>query len=333
MVGFDYFTPLSSPAVNGGRSRHSGISVKTDAALLFGLIERGDVSVQATSLVLDPQQPRDLVGLDLSRLEFDRLAIVANRAETLALSDSRNGTDEEALVAAARDLIQRYRADVVVTKRAAQGALVTTADTVERVGVFPTTRVYPIGSGDVFAAGFAWAWTTAGFDARDAARIGSKLASLWCSHAALSIPAEHFVPPAGTDELKPAPVRVYLAAPFFTLGDLWIVELVRDTLIGLGADVFSPRHDVGPGGDEVARADIEGLAGCDSVLALLDGDDPGTLFEVGWARAQGVPVVGFARDADEESGKMLRGTDTEIHNDLSTAVYRAIWAGMGAKNA
>jgi hypothetical protein len=27
----------------------------------------------------------------------------------------------------------------------------------------------------------------------------------------------------------------------------------------LGAEVFSPLHDVGPGGDEVARRDLDGL--------------------------------------------------------------------------
>ncbi len=332
-VGFSYFTPLSAPAINGGRSRHEPIAVAADAVLLFGLIESGDVTVEARSLVLDPQQPRDLVALDLSGLRSERLAIVANLSETLALGGSATGTDEDVLASAARRLIDTYNADVVVTKRAAQGALITTADTVTSVGVFPTERVYPIGSGDVFAAGFAWAWTTGGFDAPEAARIGSRLASLWCEHGALSIPAGYFAPPPAEDELAPARVRLHLAAPFFSLGELWMVELVRDTLVSLGAAVFSPWHDVGPGGDEVARADLAGLKECDSVLALLDGNDPGTVFEVGWARAHGVPVVAFTRHPEAEGVKMLRGTDAEVHDDLSTAVYRAIWAAMRARRA
>jgi hypothetical protein len=331
-VEFSYFTPLSAPAINGARSRHAGISVSDDAVLVFGLIERGEVTVNARSVVLDPQQPRDLVALDLSTLQCDRLAIVANRAETLALGRASGESDEEVLVDAARRLIGRYGAEVVVTKRAAQGALITTADTVARVGVFPTERVYPIGSGDVFAAGFAWAWTNGGLDAVEAARIGSRLASLWCAHGALSVPAEYFSSAASADELTPARVRVYVAAPFFSLGELWMVELVRDALISLGADVFSPWHDVGPGGDEVARADLAGLQKSDSVLALLDGNDPGTVFEAGWARAHGIPVVAFTRRPDAEGGKMLRGTEAEIHEDLSTAVYRSIWAAMRARS-
>ncbi len=332
-VEFSYFTPLSAPAINGARSRHAEIRVADGAVLVFGLIERGDIVVEAGSLVLDPQQPRDLVALDLSTLTFDRLAIVANRAETLALGGSTAEDEEEMLTDAARRLIERYGAEVVVTKRAAQGALVTTAESVDRVGVFPSERVYPIGSGDVFAAGFAWAWTSGGSDALEAARIASRLASLWCAHGALSIPPEYFSPPAPAEELAPVGVRVYLAAPFFSLGELWMVELVRDALVSLGAEVFSPWHDVGPGGDEVAGADLAGLEDCDSVLALLDGNDPGTLFEAGWARAHGIPVVAFTRRPDAEGGKMLRGTKAEIHDDLSTAVYRSIWAAMRARSA
>jgi nucleoside 2-deoxyribosyltransferase len=329
-VGFSYFTPLSAPAINGVRSRHEPISIVDKAALVFGLVEGGELTVETSSLVLDPQQPRDLIGLDLSRLRFDRLAIVANRAETLALGDATGETDEERLTSAARQLIDRYGAEVVVTKRAAQGALVTTADDVKRIGVFPTTRVYPIGSGDVFAAGFAWAWTTAEHDPSESARIGSRLASLWCEHRSLSIPADYFAVPPAEDELAPTPVRIYLAAPFFSLGELWMVELVRDTLVSLGASVFSPWHDVGPGGDEVARADLEGLESCDGILALLDGNDPGTVFEVGWGRAHGLPVVAFTQHADAEGAKMLRGTDAEVHSDLTTAVYRSIWAAIMA---
>ncbi len=92
--------------------------------------------------------------------------------------------------------------------------------------------------------------------------------------------------------------------------------------------MFSPAHDVGAGGDEVARTDLDGLEGCQSMLALLDGDDPGTIFEAGWARSRDLPVVGFAEHPDAEGSKMLRGTGAEIHEDLATAVYRAIWAGM-----
>jgi nucleoside 2-deoxyribosyltransferase len=80
----------------------------------------------------------------------------------------------------------------------------------------------------------------------------------------------------------------------------------------------------------VARADIEGLRTCSSVLALLDGSDFGTVFETGWAECAHIPVVGYATKPDEEGTKMLTGLSGELHNDLSTAVYRAAWRALGA---
>jgi pfkB family carbohydrate kinase/Nucleoside 2-deoxyribosyltransferase len=326
-VEFSYFTPLSTPAVNGAQSTHDELRVDGDVTLVFRMIERGDVSVHSQHVVLDPQQPRDLEKLDLGWIDADHVALVANRSEASALSGIKTDADHR-VTEAAEELLRTYEVDVVVVKLGAQGSVVVAADESGRVGSFPTPRVYPIGSGDVFAAGFAWAWAVDGRHPVEAARAGSRLAAAWCSEARFPVPASAIDEPVADPELEPRPCRVYLAAPFFSLAERWLVELVRDSLLTLGAEVFSPCHDVGGGGDEVAGADIAGLRECDSVLALLDGDDPGTLFEVGWARAEGMPVVGFARQPDAEGAKMLRGTEAELYDDLSTAVYRAIWAGV-----
>jgi nucleoside 2-deoxyribosyltransferase len=90
--------------------------------------------------------------------------------------------------------------------------------------------------------------------------------------------------------------------------------------------VFSPLHDVGVGGDEVAKPDLEGLEGCSAVLALLDEIDVGTSVEIGWAAAKGIPVVGYSSRPADDAWKMVRGTGGTVVDDLSTAVYRAVWA-------
>lgn len=328
-VEFAYFTPLSTPAINGARSRTTEVlEVEGEATMAFRMIENGDVRVRSTWLVLDPQQPRDLGPLELDWIEAEHLAIVANSDETAALGEVGAEASAEQLAAAARTILKRYGAEVVVVKRGAQGAIVVTADDATEVGVFPTERVYPIGSGDAFATGFCWAWAVDRQDPVSAARLGSRVAAGWCATGKLQLDPGVFTEDSSENELPSRVTHVYLAAPFFSLAERWLVDLVRDSLRNLGAEVFSPCHDVGVGGDEVARVDIEGLEACDSVLALLDGDDPGTVFEAGWARAHGKPVVAFARQPDAEGGKMLRGTGAELHDDLSTAVYRSIWAGM-----
>lgn len=318
-VAFDYWTPISAPTIRGPGATAPELKVDSPAALVFGMIE-ASASGSAERLVFDPQQPRDLGKPDIP-VASGALALVANSAET------RSMTGISDLREAAAALLKEAGAEVVVTKQAARGCLVTTSEGQDEVGPWPTETVWPIGSGDVFAAGFAWAWAEQRMDPVDAARIGSRLASRWCGDRNWQPRPEDFQLAEG--EFSPVPGRVYLAAPFFSLAQRWLVELVREALIELGGEVFSPLHDVGLGTDEVAEADLAGLNECTAVLALLDGMDSGVLFESGWARRGEVPVVVYTEHGHSNELKMVRGTGAEMCGDLSTAIYRALWASMG----
>lgn len=165
-------------------------------------------------------------------------------------------------------------------------------------------------------------------DAVEAARVASRAAAGWCSN-----PRDDYeiglAQELDLEELDPSKeARVYLASPFFTLSQRWLVHLARDVLRGLGAEVFSPLHDVGAGGIEVAEQDLVGLRECSSVFAVIDGSDPGTVFEAGYATAMRIPVVCYAEQRETDVWKMLAGTGAEFHPDLSSALYRAAWAGM-----
>lgn len=319
-VAFHYWTALSAPTIDGPNAVSEPIELSGGNALVFGMVE-GRPRADVDGLVFDPQQPRDLGRLEMDGLQARRLAVVANTRETMAL------TGEHDIDAAAQRLREAANADVVITKRAARGALVTTAGHQELVGPWPTSRVWPIGSGDVFAAGFARAWLEDGAEPVEAARVGSHLASRWCETSRLGLPIEDFRPSGG--QLQTTEGRVYLAAPFFSLPQRWLVQLVADSLAGLGGDVFSPFHDIGVGDDEVAAADLAGLEQCTALLALLDDSDAGSIFEAGWANRDGLPIIVYTEHPEREDLKMLRGTGAEVHTDLPTAVYRALWASMG----
>jgi hypothetical protein len=321
-VAFDYWTPLSAPTLRGPNAEAPTIRIAGAAGLVFGMIE-STIEAEVERLVVDPQQPRDLGWPDLSGMKAEHLALVANSAET------RSMTGETDLAAAAKRLLESTPAEVVVTKRAARGCLVTTADGQEEVGVWPTSRVWPIGSGDVFAAGFAWAWAQKQMDPVKAARVGSHLASLWCGKQRWQPAPEDFEVPAG--EFMPQEGQVYLAGPFFTLSQRWLVELARESLLDLGGSVFSPLHDVGLGADEVAEKDLAGLDSCTAMLALLDEVDAGVLFESGWACRGEIPVIVYTEHTEDDQLKMVRGSGAEICEDLSSAIYRALWASMGLK--
>jgi len=320
-VTFHYWTPLSAPTIFGPSATAAPVALTGGHALAFGMLE-SQTTTDVDALVFDPQQPRDLRPIkNLEDLKCGRLALIANSAETRAMSE------ETDLPLAARKLLQSTGAEIVITKQAARGALVTTAQRQELVGPWPTSSVWPIGSGDVFAAGFAWAWMEANAEPVEAARVGSHAASRWCARRSLDLTPADFEPALG--ELTPRDGRVYIAAPFFSLGQRWLVELVRDSLIGLGGNVFSPLHDVGLGSDEVATLDLAGLQDCTALLALLDDADPGAMFETGWAGRDEMPLVVFTEKPDSDELKMVRGTGASVCADLPTAVYRALWASMG----
>ncbi len=75
-----------------------------------------------------------------------------------------------------------------------------------------------------------------------------------------------------------------------------------------GIDVFSPYHDVGRGSaNDIYIPDINGIQDSCVLLAYLDGLDPGTLYEIGYAKALGKPVVVFVQNEDEGDLKMITG--------------------------
>lgn len=334
-VGFTYFTPVSPPSVDGPSSSHrEPLQAEDESALVFGMVEKGPRQVRSKRLVFDPQRPRDLRVLELDGLEAESITIVANAREIRSLAPSTRDP-----ASAAFEVLGGSGAVALVVKDSARGCLIAQKgkETVERVGPYPTRSVWPLGSGDAFAAGYTQAWAK-GAEPVEAARVGSSSAAWWCATQRMHIPPAILEGARVSDILTTASPElrvpddlplVYLAAPFFTLAERWLVETCRDVLRGLGADVFSPLHDVGPGGDEVAARDLEGLERASGVLALLDGWDPGTVYEVGWAHRKGLPVVGFLHGPGDEGTKMLVGSGAEIYADLSTALYRAVWAAQG----
>ena len=340
-VGFDYFTPLSTPRIFGAKTEALEPLVgEDDTALVFGFLETAAMHVSAQQLVYDPQRPGSGDAINLTGLKFERLAIVLNSGEVRAFGGSRD------IATAVTTLFGQTRAEVIVVKGGASGCLVFELSKPDphRVAACPTQSVWPLGSGDTFAAGFTAAWS-GGADAVEAARVGSASAAYWCSTLGPVLPEEILAGDGASsaaigitplpdlpdiEDPGQEPPMIYLAGPFFTLGERWLVDLVRDALWAQGVQVFSPFHDVGPGDESVASADIEGLMKCGSVIALLDNSDFGTVYETGWAERDGIPVVGYASRPDKEGAKMLTGLGGELHDDLSTAVYRAAWRAFGA---
>jgi nucleoside 2-deoxyribosyltransferase len=284
-----------------------------DDVLAFGFAELpSGYAITARRVVIDPQAPQVASSGLLDNVLAEKIAICANRGE------ARRMTGCDSPVDAASTLLQAQDVEAVVVKCGALGYVAADSHAITWMHATPTLKVRTLGSGDVFSSVFAREWF-ADASVNDAAATASNAVAQ--SAGSVSV---------GTLRLQPgyAP-KVYLAGPFFTLAERWIVERVRAVLNGLGARVFSPIHDVGPGGIEVAEKDLKGLDDCDVVLALLDGFDPGTVYETGWAARENIPIVCFTSEVHAKETKMLVGMGAEVHTDLTSAMYRAVWAGQG----
>lgn len=343
-VEFQYDHPLTPPRLYPDRRDIGPVpsfEVEADCVLAFSFIE-GDCRVAAGRLVYDPQAGRRAVPPSQAGLRSSHLAIVANlgeaRAMTLALGGSLAG-DGHPATEFGRFLLAREGAEVVVVKNGVEGATVVTAERTQLVPSFITPTVFPIGSGDVFSAVFASLWGAKNVDPFDAARLASAATAHYCHTRTLPLPPD-LTPLADVYEAGDAGARgaadrplVYLAGPFWTLPQVWLLNESRRCLEGQDLGVFSPLHEVGLLSDNptaeqvaaVARADLSGLERAAAVFALLDGLDPGTLFEVGYARSRGIPVVGFAEAVPRSALTMYEGTGCFLTPDFATAVYRAGW--------
>jgi hypothetical protein len=313
------FEPLEDP------TRH--IHVKGDQVIRFGMLE-GDAVVEARQCVYDPQTPVSPAPFAANGSRAEELAVVCNLGEAEQLT-AQFGPEACAVHLG-------KVAKVAVVKAGAAGAWVVSDGHLNVIPSYRTASVFPIGSGDVFTAAFAQAWMAQGRPAPEAADFASRATALYCSSMSfptqdiMATEAAALVPVTLRRPLAPRP-RVYLAGPFFTMAQRWLIEEARRELGHVGLDVFSPFHEVGIGRskEEIVELDLKGLNEADVMVAMLEDLDPGTLFEIGYATRSGKPVVCFARSGHDGDLTMLGGSGAEVTADFATAVYMTAWAAYG----
>ncbi len=326
-ISFKYFHGLSRPEISPHPmriQREDSIRIESDDCILrFGFME-GDAIVKGQTVVYDPQSAFKPEDFAVNGSSADRLALVVNSGEAKALAEKASVED------AGPVLSERSKADVVVIKRGPLGCSVFASGEISHVPAFRTKRINPIGSGDVFAAVFAHFWGEEKRDASEAAEKASRAAAFACAHQQMPLPKDYetqedLAPIIGSLNGK----KVYLAGPFFSMPQLWLIEEGLYALRSTGIGVFSPYHDIGKGSaDDIYIPDINGLKDSCVVLAFLDGLDPGTLYEIGYAKALGKPVIVFVQGEAEGDLKMAAGGGCIICDDFVTAVYHTIWMAM-----
>lgn len=179
---FEYYHPLSPPyAINNNdqQSFHmAGISGQN--VLFYGMLE-GDATISAEYMVYDPQNHKSIKE---SGANAQHLALILNKNEAQLLS----GKFSSDLTEIGNNLIISENAEVVVIKNGAQGALVVTENQTHEIPVFQSDSVWPIGTGDVFSAVFAWKWMEEKLPAHEAAMAASEYTAVYCQSRHLPLP-------------------------------------------------------------------------------------------------------------------------------------------------
>lgn len=334
-VWFRYRHPLAKPDIYPADVAAFGKreDVRVDQALVFGMIE-GRPTVKCSRAVYDPQDGFRAMPFSANGSSCPDLVVVASWSEGRAL------TGETRADAIATKLLMDEGCSGVVIKCGPQGALIATPSGKKWIPARPSHRVWKIGSGDVFSAAFAHAWLLMGLSIIEAACVASRFVSEYVEtrsevftverQASMFEDALQNVSKASDTARDMPDGQIYLAGPFFSTAEQWLIDEARGALMDMGFNVFSPIHDVGVGPpNTVAPADLFALENSKMVLAMLHGFDAGTLFEVGYARARGIPVVGVAEALEEKPLTMLIGSGCTIVDDFTSGIYSACWQMMG----
>ena len=322
LVSFEYLHCLSTPSIEPTSwklGEGSNFAVEAEFAVVFGMMEAVP-PVVAKKCVYDPQSAYEPLPFSKTGSRADRLAIVCNRSELRMMT----GSDNES---AAISFLKAENAEVVVVKCGLSGARVFTDDGEQcQIPAYKCSDVFLIGSGDVFTAAFSLGWAELGMSPKDAADYASKAVSRYAETKVLPIVHPNDVSSVSWDPAILKGGKVYLAGPFRELGQRVLIEEARKHLKQIGFSVFSPVHDIGHGPAEgVVSKDLDAIVEADLVFAILNGSSPGTLFEVGYAKALGKPVYCLAQNMRDQDIKLPVGSGCVIKDDMVSLIHEMSW--------
>lgn len=308
-IVFAYFHPLSRPHIQPPPDeieRKPPIQVSGDAVLRFGFLE-GDAVVEARRAIYDPQTWRNPAPFGANGSVAGELAVVLNELEL------RSATGLNDLSSAASLLMKRQGAAVIIAKGGTRGATVFERDgQTARVPAYRSSRVFKIGTGDVFSAIFAHHWAEMGLPAVEAADVASRSVAAYCCAGIL---------PLARDALRnqvpvksAAPGVVVIEGSVNTIGQRYTMEEARFVLRELGVEVASPALD---GASNTTAA---------AVLVLADGLADDVVAQVQRTKAAGTPIVILRERGARENDAPVEGNDVTVTDDFTSAIYFSAWA-------
>ena len=320
-ISFVYQNALKPPVYYINSVEYPRIEVQTENCILFGMMESIG-RVEADYVVYDPQSPSTPMPFSKTGSRANHLCIILNEQEARAWTGKE--TDFEI-----RDfLFESEKCVCLIIKKGACGAVI--YDSLQSEGeiipVYKTNHVWTIGSGDVFTGAFGYYWMIAHEPPVICAQKASLAVACYSNSGSLDNLSLQLREAQFKAHIPKETGIVYLAGPFFNMAERMFVNECREALLGAGLSVFSPFHDVGLGGPhEVVPKDIEAINNCKTIFAILDGMDPGTVFEVGYGVALQKNIVILAEHESKTHLQMMYGTNCCVETDFETAIYKTCW--------
>ena len=309
-IAFAYFHPLSQPHIEpqpGSIPQQPPIHVSGNAVLRFGFLE-GSAIVQAEKAIYDPQTVSRQEPFWENGSTAKRLALVMNELELCRYTGCADLTTAAANAAANSD-----QETLIVVKRGVRGVTVYERNAAPvDVPAYYSSRVFKIGTGDVFSAVFAHHWGEAGMSAVAAADLASRSVSAYCE--TMSLPVKPDLLNSREPLTGKAPSRVVLHGSPSTIGRRYTLEEARFRLKELGIKVFAPQLDDSPAHRIVENA---------SLLIVADGLKSSDICRLCATQAYStIIILDEDRRLDINSFADFGAT---IISDFASALYHAAW--------
>lgn len=305
-IAFSYFHPLSDPHIQPSLDdieTEATIYVEGENILRFGLLE-GSARVNGGRVVYDPQSPHNPENFFSNGSTASELALVMNEQEFQAYS----GTID--LNEGANALLSERQAHVIVVKRGLFGAIVFElgADPTE-VPLYRSSRVFKIGTGDVFSGAFAHFWADKKFTAAVAADLASRAVSAYTEQPSLPINPAELPRRERATARSGLPIVVYGVNN--TLGRMYTTQEAIYCIKALGMSVSRARASpvaIGNGARVVRFVIADGIS--DGEIASMD-------TSLG-------PLIVF--DEENRVRRILDGEYT-VKDDFTSAIYEIAMQG------
>lgn len=307
-IVFSYFHPLSVPNIQPPLDEAKNLpplNVSGDAVLRFGFLE-GDAVVNAKRAVYDPQTPKKAAQFGANGSSAEELAVVLNEHELLSTTGLKD-------IDAAASKIVEQDATIVVVKRGVWGATVFEKNgRVTSIPAYRSSRVFKIGTGDVFSAIFAHYWAEKKISAEYAADIASRTVAGYCGLRRLPVLEDDL------SNLKPiaykTPGTLLLLGDIETIGQRYTMEEARFVLDELGVDISCPSLNYSS--DRKISA----------TLILADGADDKIQDYIKNAKRYSGPIVILNEKNQQISDNVYCKENFLYSSDFISAIYHSAWA-------